>query len=403
MKKRIAVVGVGSAGLLNVMHLCVWLDNSWEIVSVHDPKKKILGIGESTNGGFVHALEQATRFSIAHDEDMTALDATLKYGSRFVDWRRHQWINPLLNGNVAVHFNSRCLKNFTYDRLKRYWPGQFRTLEGDVREIVDRGDRVSVTIDGHEHDFDYLIDCRGTPSSFDDYVVSDCTLLDRCLVHRVAPYDYEPYTDHIATAHGWMFGVPLRGWKTYGYLYSQQFTSRQEAVSDMKNILKVDDLEAADYEQEYELTSYYAKQLVAGRVCKNGNRALFFEPLVANSIFLYLRANRLIFDYLTQALSAEEVNSRFVTSVREMEDVISYYYQGGSMHASEFWRAAAGSAQQRLTQRPNFLRYLGRLRALKQQGILHTAPGYAWAPHTWQIVDAQLGYGYIEPGVEELR
>ena len=91
MKKKVAVVGVGSAGLLNVMHLCVWLDKSWEVYSIHNPHKKILGIGESTNGEFVTVLERATNFSIAHPEDVAALGATIKYGSRFVEWREHQW------------------------------------------------------------------------------------------------------------------------------------------------------------------------------------------------------------------------------------------------------------------------------------------------------------------------
>lgn len=396
MKRRIAVVGVGSAGLLNLMHLCVWLDKSWEIYSIHDPKKKILGIGESTNGGFVELLERATNFSIAHVHDMAALDATIKYGSRFVNWREHQWINPLLNGNIAVHFNNRNLKQFTFERLSKLWPDQFRTLEGDVENIVDHGDKASLTIDGLSHDFDYVVDCRGTPPNFDDYVVSDCTLLDRCLVHRVEGYEFEPFTDHIATKHGWMFGVPLRGWKTYGYLYSQRLTSREAALEDMKASLGVASLDAAQYDTEYTLTSYYANRLVSGRICKNGNRALFFEPLIANSIFLYLRANRLIFDYVVNGASEEYVNGTFVKSVQEMEDLISYYYQGGSLHESEFWKAAAESAQRRLTTRREFLEYLGRLRAMKAEGILHSAPGYGWAAHTWQVVDAQLGYNYIE-------
>ena len=396
MKRKVGVVGVGSAGLLNLMHLCVWLDKSWEVYSIHDPKKKILGIGESTNGGFVDLLERATNFSIAQAADVSALGATLKFGSRFVDWRPHQWINPLLNGNVAVHFNNRNLKDFTYERLTRLWPDQFRTLEGDVESLDDRGDKVSLTIDGREHDFDYVVDCRGTPESFDDYVISDCTLLDRCIVHRVDEYDYEPFTDHIATKNGWMFGVPLQGWKTYGYLYSQKITDKAAALRDMQERLGVATLDAAHYEQEYVLRSYYAKQLVSGRVCKNGNRALFFEPLVANSIFLYLRANRLIFDYIVNGVSAEQTNGTFVKSVQEMEDVISYYYQGGSMHPTEFWKAATESAQSRLGQRREFLEYLGRLRAMKAEGTLHRAPVYAWAPHTWQVVDAQLGYNYVE-------
>jgi hypothetical protein len=34
---------------------------------------------------------------------------------------------------------------------------------------------------------------------------------------------------------------------------------------------------------------------------------------------------------------------------------------------------------------------------LKQKGTLHSGPPYTFSPHTWQVVDSQMGYGYIEP------
>ncbi len=395
MKKKVGVIGVGSAGLLSVMHLCVWLDKSWEVYSIHDPAKKILGIGESTNGEFIHLLEQATNFSIANEADLKSLDATLKMGSRFIDWREHSWINPLLNGNIAVHFNNRKFKNFAFERLRKRWPEQFRVLEGDVRHLQDLGTEVALDIEGKQYAFDYVIDCRGTPDDFSDYELSDCTELDRCLVHQVDSYEFRPFTDHVATQHGWMFGVPLSTHKTYGYLYCHRITSKQDAISDFQKRLGADELWAGNYEREYVLRSYYTKQLVSGRICKNGNRALFFEPLIANSIFLYLKANRLIYDYMENGAQADTVNRSFCQSVQEMEDVISYYYQGGSMYESLFWKEATRSAQNRLRAREPFLQYLGELRRLNAQGVLHRGRGYTWAPHTWQVVDEQLGYNYF--------
>src|SRR6185503_20582791 len=170
---------------LSAAHLCTWLDDSWEIVSIHNPKKKILGIGESTNGAFVSVLERGTNFSLAHPEDLAALDATIKYGSKFENWRKHSWVNPLLSGNIAIHFNNRRLKDFVFERLAQCWPGQFSVLEGDVREVQNYADHVRLGIDGGFHDFDYVIDCMGTPPSFDGYTMSDCTLIDRCRIHTV--------------------------------------------------------------------------------------------------------------------------------------------------------------------------------------------------------------------------
>src|SRR4029077_6618860 len=100
--------------------------------------------------------------------------------------------------------------------------------------------------------------------------------------------------------------------------------------------------------------------IVSGRVCKNGNRALFFEPLLANSMFLYIYAARLIYDYVAGGQTSAHCNGLFVKAVQEMEDVISYYYQGGSNFETDVWRAVAESARGRLARWTQFSEYLGK-------------------------------------------
>ena len=207
MQRKIAVIGAGSAGLLTLAHFCTWLDTSWQVVSVFNPAKKILGIGESTNGAFISVVERATNFSLAHADDLAALDATLKFGSKFMNWREKPWINPLLSGNIAIHFNNQRFKDFVYERLSKLWPQQFSVLEADVRQVQNYADHVTLDTDRGLHDFDYVVDCTGTPRSFDGYTMSDCTLMDRCRIHVVKDSDYPPVTDHIATRDGGMFGT----------------------------------------------------------------------------------------------------------------------------------------------------------------------------------------------------
>jgi hypothetical protein len=396
MQRKIAVIGAGSAGLLTAAHLTAWLDKSWQVVAIHNPAKKILGIGESTNGQFISVLERGTNFSLAHPEDLAALDATIKYGSKFVNWRKQSWVNPLLSGNIAIHFNNRRLKDFVFERLAQLWPDQFSVLEGDVKELQNYRDHVTLRTDEGTHDFDFVVDCMGTPSSFDGYTMSDCTIVDRCRIHTVEGYEYEPYTDHIATRDGWMFGVPLKGYKTYGYLYSSAITKTEDAEAEMMRLMGTPKLEAGNYDAHYSFRCYYANDLISGRVCKNGNKALFFEPLLANSMFLYIYAARLIYDYIVKSEDPGRCNGRFVKAVQEMEDVISYYYQGGSTFETEFWKTSAERAKARLESRPTFADYMRSLKLLKDQGILYNGIAYSFSPQTWRIVDKQMGYGYIE-------
>lgn len=395
--KRIAVIGAGSAGLLSATHLCTWLDTSWQVCSVHDPKRDILGIGESTNGAFISVLERGTNFSVANAGDLEALDATIKYGSKFTNWRVSQWVNPLLSGNIAIHFNNRRFKDFVFGRLSQIWPHQFDVVEADVAEVQNFADHVRLVTDRGPLDFDYVVDCRGAPATFDGYTLSDCTLVDRCRVHTVHDYEYEPFTEHIATPHGWMFGVPLEGYKTYGYLYSHELTDDRAADEEMMRLLGAKRLEAGSYASEYAFRCYYANEFISGRVCKNGNRALFFEPLLANSMFLYIYAARLVYDYVAGGQDAARCNGLFTKAAQEVEDVISYYYKGGSTFDTDFWRASAERSQARLAQRPAFAEYFDKLRGLKSRGIMHSAPPYAFSPNTWQIVDTHLGYHSFDP------
>lgn len=401
MRKRLGIIGVGSAGILSLTHFCTWLTNEWEIVSIYDPSKKILGIGESTNGGFVGLLEKGLHFALGNQADLDALNATIKYGSRFTEWREHNWINPLLDGNTAIHFDNYRFKEFAFERLKKLWPKKFAVLEGYVSKMVSHPDKVTLTINEKEHDFDYVLDCMGFPPNFDDYHISDCSPVNHCLIHslQAGDFTYEPFTDHIAHEHGWMFGVPLQSRKTYGYMFNNTITDKETARADMLRILGASEQDAetgrGSGTAEYIFKCYFANHMIEGRIGKNGNKALFFEPLIANSIFIYIYAARLFYDFITGVTNAENINRAFIKAVNEMEDVITYYYQGGSKFDSPFWRYAVPTAKKRLEGRMDFKNLMQLYRNLKDQGVLHHGPTYAFQPLTWEIVDEALGYGYI--------
>jgi Tryptophan halogenase len=308
-------------------------------------------------------------------------------------WRKDDFLNPLLDGNTAIHFNNYKFREFAYERLPKLWPHKFRLLEGDVKKIKNYPDRVTITIDDKDHDFDYVIDCMGFPEDYSGYTMSDCTLINHCLIHNQKDYEFEPYTDHIATKHGWMFGVPLKARKTYGYMFNDKITSKEEALEDMKEFFKVDAIDG----REYFFKCYYANQIVNGRVGRNGNKALFFEPLVANSIFLYIHTARVFFDYMMGTIDAQAADAAFVKGVQEMEDLISHYYSGGStFQNSKFWEQAPKAAQERLKNREPYHQLLNLYRNLFKQGTLHMGPTYALSPHNWKIIDKGLGYGNFD-------
>jgi tryptophan halogenase len=392
VSKRIGVIGVGSAGVLTLSYLCSNMSNEWEVVSIHDPSIPILGIGESTNPGFISILEQGTQFNLLQDTDK--LDSTFKFGTMYVGFRDTDWLNPLIHGSVAVHFNNFKLKEFVFERLAKFWPKKFRVIEGKVTDVINTPIMASVVVNGTQEDFDYVVDCRGFPTDYTDYTKSTCTLLNHCLVHSFDKFDPIQYTEHIATKNGWMFGIPLTNRKTYGYLFNNTITTLDDAKANMAEHLNitVDELDL----KEYQFNPYYCNKVVDGRVIKNGNRAIFFEPISATSINQYTNTCSIIFKYITGQSTQEESNIEYVRLAQTIENVINYIYHGGSKYDSEFWRQAAANSKKNLSTNNEFRKIMAYSQRATDMGLPYNGPPMLFSGYNLSMMDEFLGYNYFK-------
>jgi hypothetical protein len=82
----------------------------------------------------------------------------------------------------------------------------------------------------------------------------------------------------------------------------------------------------------------------------------------------------------------------FVKAVQEMETSSATTTRAESTFETEVWRAVADGARAPAPAADAVLRLPRQAAGLKSRGIMHGAPGYAFSPQTWQIVDAQMGY-----------
>jgi len=393
MKKRIGVVGVGSAGVLSLAYFLSHMSNEWDVVSVYDPNVPILGIGESTNPSFIRILEMGTRFSVS--EDTESLDSTLKFGTKFIGWRDHEWLNPLISGGIAVHFNNFKLKEFAFSRFPVLWPEKFKVIEGNVDSIENTDEKISLTINGNVEDFDFIVDCRGFPDSLDeDYHISTCSLLNRCFVHSFNEFDPIEYTEHIATKNGWMFGIPLTERKTYGYLFNDTITNIDDAKVDMASHLNVtvDDLNL----REYKFTPYYTTKVADKRLTKNGNRALFFEPISATSINQYFQTCEILFKYITGQVTEDDANREFIHQSGITEDIINFYYHGGTNYDSEFWQKAVSNAINNLDGNMRFKYIIEYNRRASELGLPYNGRGHLFSQYNLVLIDEAFGYNYFK-------
>jgi tryptophan halogenase len=393
MKKRLGIIGVGSAGILSLSYFCAHLDNTWEVVSINDPNGKILGIGESSNPSFVSALEAGLGFNMY--DDIKELDATYKFGTMWKTWRDKEFISPLLGGNTAIHFNNFKLKEFAIPRLHQRWPHKFSELSGKVEELIGHASHVDVVVDGVNHQYNYIIDCRGFPTEWDDYNICENMPVNHALVHnKDLPGDWM-YTGHRAHKNGWMFEIPLTNRQSYGYLFNNNITTVEDAKKDFSQEIDVpvDQLQNI----EYKFQSFYTTKLLDGRILKNGNRAIFFEPISATSLFMYDQANRIFLSYLNHSIETpERVNKEFINVASALRELICWFYHGGSTYDTPFWQATKEKTRP-VVENSQMMKMLKHSYA---EWIAKDSPMYAdkffFEPHLMLQLDKNFQYNYFK-------
>ena len=219
-------------------------------------------------------------------------------------------------------------------------------------------------------------------------------MLNHCLVHSFEKFDPIQYTEHIATPHGWMFGIPLTNRKTYGYLFNDEITSMDDAIQNMAETLNVspDELNL----KEYKFKPYYKTHLVDRAIMANGNRALFYEPISATSINQYNSTCDVIFYYITGQVTEQQANDRFTFESNTTEDIINYYYHGGTNYDSEFWRAAVANAKNNLKDNERFNEVIDYNHRAYQLGLPYNGKGHLFSQYNLFILDEAFGYNYFK-------
>ena len=331
--KKIAVVGLGTSGVQSLAHFLSYLNNEWEVVSISDPSIPIFGIGESTFPSFVNAISSGTNFCMYDELVGGILDTTVKYGTMYEKWRNKNFINPLIGSSVAIHIDTFKLKDWAIKEFSEKWGKKFKVIEGTVKEIKTVQDKAIVVMDDLSYEFDYVMNCSGKPKNFSDYDMLNSTT-NSCLVHNIQNGSNFLHTKHVATPDGWMFVIPLKSRTSYGYLYNSDITDKETAKKNFSKEINVP-IDSLD-NIEFSFKSYIAKKVIDGRVIKNGNNALFLEPMFANSLFLYDGINKLLMDEINKKPDLN-INDQFYKNVKAVSDMIYYMYHGGSLHKTPFW------------------------------------------------------------------
>ena len=372
---KIAVIGAGTVGVLSVVHFLGYTEDV-HVTCIHNPKKNILGIGESSTVAMPTLLWETLNFNPEFDGQ--ELQFTFKTGVYYKNWRKNDFVSPIMPPSYAIHFDNFKLADVIFKQIYLKYKNRFTELNVDIKSLEQDQNKVTIN---KEHTYDYVIDCRGFPNDYNEYTKVNLPI-NHCLVNGVEEPGTWNFTYHIAHENGWMFGIPLKTRQGFGYLYNDNITSRKEAVSDFSQYFKNNFNE--NNLREYKFESYKAKNYINNRIMLNGNRALFYEPIEAISGLFYDSLDRIYFDHIFKNVSTKDSNSLAYDLAKRYENFISYIYHGGSTYQSNFWKYASNLCSN------NLQNDLWKETKISIKNKLLDNRRWPFSPLAWKILDIHL-------------
>jgi|TARA_R110002153_G_scaffold104103_1_gene241692 tryptophan halogenase len=374
---KIAILGAGSAGILTTGCILKDFKNrgiDCEVTHIYDTNKPILGVGESTTSEVTFAIGQAFDFIFA--TEAKELNSTTKYGTQYIDWREKEIIFPFQSGYHAIHFDARDFAEMGLNRLQKMY-SNYRRVDANV-EYKDLTE------------YDYVIDCRGRPTDFSDYEECNLVLNSALVYDDPTPSDFG-FTKHVAHKYGWMFVIPLQHRTSHGFLYNNEFCTRKEAENELIRITEASDDDRSNF-RTFDLKPYYCKKTIDGKILKSGNRAVFFEPMSANSLYMTVKNAEIHSQYIRGEITQDKANELCILNYRAVEDLINLIYHGGSIYENEFWDWAKETSSKRIEQTNVLKRYV----ANQDDEMFKTITERFMGHHVLRYVDKEFEFGYFD-------
>lgn len=230
-------------------------------------------------------------------------------------------------------------------------------IEGEVTSVAkhaDTGFIESLTLaSGQCIDGDLFIDCSGFRSkllgqelgigfqSWKTWLPCDSALA----VPTSGNSGMQPYTHSSAKKAGWCWKIPLVHRTGNGHVFSSEFTSKDDALGELKNNLEGDllkDPALIRFEAGIREKTWEKNCIAIGLACG------FLEPLESTSIYLIEVAILKLLELLPTdnkncALEEKEFNRQMENEYLKVRDFIILHY-ALNQRTEEFWRYCANMA-----------------------------------------------------------
>ena len=304
-----------------VTHYLKYTD--WEVDWYFDDTIKPQSVGEGSDFVLPREIRQNIGFMYS---DLDKFDGSIKLGIHKENWGSgttflHSFDPP----SVALHFSATKMQDYIVSKVKDC-PRLKIINENATHDSIDS---------------DFIMDCSGAPTSYDDFHIATNIPVNAAYVVQ-CPWERARFNHTLAIArpHGWVFGIPLADRCSFGYLYNKDISSNDDVVDDMlNNVIPQYDVVPGDT-NTLTFRNYYRKKNFDGRVCYNGNASFFLEPLEATSISTMNFINRFAYDYWEQNVTPIVANTEYTNYIHCTENIIAMHYYAGSTFDTDFWKYA---------------------------------------------------------------
>ncbi len=282
-------------------------------------------------------------FDYACFKEPPSLDA--KRSPRFLDGRRAT--------SYAWHFDAHLVADFLGEMATKQFGVQH--IQGKMEEVLfdERGYITALRLeDGRTFEADFFVDCSGFRGllinqaleepfiDMNDYLLCDSAVA-ASVPHDDAKNGVEPFTSAIAMNSGWTWRIPMLGRFGSGYVFSSQFTSRDEATQEFCDLWGLDP-ERAELNQIRFRTGRNRRAWVKNCV-SIGLASCFLEPLESTGLyFIYAALYQLTKhfpDKRFDPILSDGFNREIETMFDDSRDFVQIHYYFSPRNDTGFWRA----------------------------------------------------------------